>query len=147
MVLDIGRIAGDLPLSVRVPMMDVGGMLVFMFSALVPVRMSVFTRDRRLVYMVVVPVVVTMQVLVLDGKMNVPVGMPLREVQKDSCAERDRGEPRPPACLPVAQHPRQASADEGPGRKDRTGANRTNAALREQIEAETESIASRTAQQ
>ena len=55
-------------------------MVVRMLLALMTVRMGVLADERRFVRMAVMPVVVTMNVIMVHGKMHVPMAMPLGDM-------------------------------------------------------------------
>lgn len=60
--------------------MEIRRMVVRMLLALMTVRMGVLADERRFVRMAVMPVVVTMNVIMVHGKMHVPMAMPLGDM-------------------------------------------------------------------
>jgi hypothetical protein len=71
---------------VAVAAVQVGGVFVLVLDAAAPVAVRVLAthprRQRRIVTVIVVPVVVPVRVLVLDRRVDVPMTVALRELQE-----------------------------------------------------------------
>ena len=83
-------------------MVQIGRVLVVVLDGVVAVGMSVLARDRRLVSVPMVSVVVPVNVGVLDGLMSVTVPVALGRVQVDGHREQRRGPHRRQAGLAEA---------------------------------------------
>ncbi len=71
-------------------MVRIGPMCVSMGSRVVPVRMAVLSTDRRIVRVVVVPVVMRMGMLVFEFIVGVFVLMALGEMEVERRSEKTR---------------------------------------------------------
>jgi hypothetical protein len=76
---------------------DVVAVFVFVNKHAVFVTMAVGSLHSRIMLVRVVAVVVGVQVLVNQGLVRVPVGVPLRDVQRDAGQQHPRGDREMPA--------------------------------------------------
>ena len=99
-----------------VQMMGIGYMGMGMVYRPMPVRVAVGSRDRQapgFMLMVVVPIVMAVGMLMLQGFVAVFMGMVLRQMQPQAGQHQQAAEPGPESSARLAQAPGQRSAREG----------------------------------
>ena len=94
-------------------------MRVIVLEPVVPVSVAVCARERWIVNVRVVAVVVAMGVLVFDGFVRVPVPVPLGEVEVHGKGEGCRRDRDPRATVAVAKCERDGGPHERRERKER----------------------------
>jgi hypothetical protein len=72
------------------PVMNVRGMFVLVFQSFVPVRVLMFAGYRRIVSVIVVPIVVPVRVTVLDGFVHVTVTVTFSSMKVDPDSKERR---------------------------------------------------------
>ena len=123
----------------------VGRVLVRVRDLSVHVTVRVLTDEWRVVFVVVMTIVMTVRVLVLGGLVHVRMPVLLGRMQIDTNTEADGGNRGKDCRVAVAENPRDASSDERREREHGSGTRCTDAALREQIEAQAETVTRRPA--
>ena len=109
--------------------------------------MTVGSNWHGIVEVVVMPVIVAMSVLVFHCLMLMIVGVHLGQVQQDAQNHKDGARYHPQAANALAQHDREQRTDKGCKREYRACAGGTERALSQQIEAQTQTVASGADQQ
>ena len=128
-------------LRVNVFVVHVRGVIVVVFDGVVSVGMGMLTDNRRLVQVVVVPVVMTMGVVVFEGVVGMAVLVTLGRVKQYAEAEQDSRSHAPRAKRSIAHPPRQRRTDERCDRENRPGASGTDAPLSQQVQPQAETVA------
>ena len=82
--------------------MNVGRVIVLVGDAVVAVAMGVLAGNRRIVHVEMVTVIVPVQVVVVDRRVDVAVRVSFGDMQPDPEPEQSRSHQRPLACRPVA---------------------------------------------
>ena len=107
---------------------------------LVAVGVRVFPARRRVVVVVVMPVIVTMRVLVLDGFVRMRVLVRFRQMQENPHGAKQTAENRGKAGGALAERPSESSAEKRSHREYRSRSGRTDHALRSQIEPQARAV-------
>ena len=109
---------------------------VIVLNRFVRVLVRVFTLHRRIMAVSMVRVVVTVGVLVRHWAMAMRMRVPFGQMQAETEKHRDEGDTGRPSAKWFAEGDGDAGGDEWRDREKRRRARRSNAALREQIQAQ-----------
>ena len=109
---------------------EVGRVIMIVLEPGVVMRVGVLAEHRWVVGVIVMAVVVAVDVIVVEGGVNVAMGVALADVEVDARGEQRDREHGPWTCGAIAERPCQCGADERCEREYRAGAACTDAALR-----------------
>ena len=123
-----------------VRMVFVRHMAVRMPDRFMPVQVTVHADHLGDVDVAMVPVVMAVSMFMLDRVVHVLVPMRLGQMQHDACDHEPCTGQHPDAAAALAQRERQCGTEKRGEREDRRGARGTERALREQIEAQAQSV-------
>ncbi|HYQ17094.1 MAG TPA: hypothetical protein VEQ58_15085, partial [Polyangiaceae bacterium] len=119
----------------------VGRVLVLVLESVVVMRVRMLTHERRVVRVLVMPVVVTMGMVVIDCFVLVMVTVAFGQVQPQPEPEEDRGERGAQGVAAIAEREAERRADERRDRENRARSRRAEQALGAQVQPQAEAVA------